>query len=122
LLVFLSGKKAFTVDGRVLNAFSSTDERLLGANPLNDVAAKPFIIAAKNAGLKGYDSFMSFIVLMGFDLLGTYPLPSELRGNITARLYIVLYSLGNDGKIGTAEDFFKSYLALPVVLFIWTCG
>jgi amino acid transporter len=24
--------------------------------------------------------------------------------------------------VGTAEDFFKSYLALPVVILFWICG
>jgi amino acid transporter len=33
-----------------------------------------------------------------------------------------LYPLGNEGKIGTAEDFFMSYLAAPVVIFFFICG
>lgn len=49
---------------------SSTDERLLGANPLIDVAASPFVIAAKDAGLKGYDSFMNFIILISVVSIG----------------------------------------------------
>lgn len=41
---------------------------------------------------------------------------------LMAQFYTALYPLGNDGKIGTAETFFMSYLALPVVLFFWACG
>lgn len=49
---------------------SSTDDRLLGANPLIDVTASPFVIAAKDAGLKGYDSFMNFIILISVVSIG----------------------------------------------------
>lgn len=41
---------------------------------------------------------------------------------LIAQFWTALYPLGNEGKIGTAEDFFKSYLALPVVLVFWLCG
>jgi amino acid permease len=206
------------------------DERLLGANPFIDVAASPFVIAARDAGLYGYDHFMNFIILVSVISIGnsgvyggsrtltalaeqgyapkifTYidksgrPLFSTILilvfgclGYVTlassgavvfdwllalsglaalftwgsiclahirfrsawkyhghtldeipfkavggvygswvglvlivlvliAQFYTALYPLGNEGKIGTAEDFFKSYLALPVVLFFWVCG
>lgn len=49
---------------------SSTDERLLGANPFINVAASPFVIAAKDAGLTGYDSFMNFIILVSVMSIG----------------------------------------------------
>ncbi|KAG9235172.1 putative amino-acid permease inda1 [Amylocarpus encephaloides] len=49
---------------------SSTDERLLGANPFINVAASPFVIAAKDAGLNGYDSFMNFIILISVISIG----------------------------------------------------
>lgn len=49
---------------------SSTDERLLGANPLIDVNASPFVLAAKDAGLKGFDSFMNFIILISVISIG----------------------------------------------------
>jgi amino acid transporter len=39
----------------------------------------------------------------------------------TKQFYTALSPLGVDG-IGTAEDFFKSYLALPVVLLFFVCG
>jgi yeast amino acid transporter len=49
---------------------SCEDERLLGANPFIDVAASPFVIAAKDAGLIGYDSFMNFIILISVISIG----------------------------------------------------
>lgn len=49
---------------------SSTDERLLGANPFINVAASPFVIAAKDAGLWGFDSFMNFIILVSVISIG----------------------------------------------------
>ncbi|KAH8819255.1 amino acid permease/ SLC12A domain-containing protein [Xylogone sp. PMI_703] len=210
---------------------SSTDERLLGAgNPLIDVATSPFVIAAKDAGLKGYDHFMNFIICISVISIGnsgvyggsrtlcalaeqgyaprffTYidkagrPLPATIAilvfgclgyinlsasgpvvfdwllalsglaalftwGSICmahirfraawkyqghtvdeipfkavfgvwgswlglllillvliAQFYTALFPLGNNGKVGTAEDFFKAYLALPVVMFFWVCG
>ncbi|KAG0649076.1 Amino-acid permease inda1 [Hyphodiscus hymeniophilus] len=209
---------------------SSTDERLLGANPLIDVTASPFVIAAKDAGLKGYDSFMNFIILISVISIGnsgvyggsrtltalaeqgyaphffTYidksgrplwstiailifgclgyinlsasgpvvfdwllalsglaalftwgsicfahirfrsawkyhghtldEIPFKAIGGVygswcglilillvlIAQFYTALYPLSAEGELGTAEDFFKSYLALPVVLFFWACG
>lgn len=49
---------------------SSTDERLLGANPLIDVAASPFVIAAKDAGLRGYDHFINFVICVSVISIG----------------------------------------------------
>ncbi|PMD21552.1 putative amino-acid permease inda1 [Hyaloscypha hepaticicola] len=208
---------------------SSTDDRLLGANPFINVAASPFVIAAKDAGLIRYDSFMNFIILISvisignsgvyggsrtltalaeqgyapkifayidrsgrplfstiailvFGCLGYVNLSAtgpvvfdwllalsglaalftwgsiclaHIRFRIAwkhqghtldeipfkamfgvwgsyaglilivlvliAQFYTALYPLGKDG-IGTAEDFFKSYLALPVVVLFWVCG
>ncbi|RFU27730.1 hypothetical protein B7463_g8606, partial [Scytalidium lignicola] len=210
---------------------SSTDERLLGAgNPLIDVATSPFVIAAKDAGLKGYDHFMNFVICISVISIGnsgvyggsrtlcalaeqgyapklfTYidkagrPLPATIfilefgclgyiklsasgpvvfdwllalsglaalftwgsiclahirfraawkyQGHsvgeipfkavfgvwgswlgliliflvLIAQFYTALFPLGNHGKVGTVEDFFKAYLALPVVMFFWVCG
>jgi amino acid transporter len=36
------------------------------------------------------------------------------------QFYTAISPIGED--IGTAEGFFKSYLALPVVMFFWFCG
>ncbi|TVY81157.1 Amino-acid permease inda1 [Lachnellula suecica] len=209
---------------------SCDDERLLGASAYVDVAASPFVIAAKDAGLIGFDSFMNFVILVSvisignsgvyggsrtltalaeqgyapkvftyidksgrplfstmailiFGTLGYISLASkgsevfdwllalsglaalftwgsicvahirfraawEHQGHtldeipfkavfgvygswfgliliilvLMAQFYTALYPLGNGGKIGTAESFFKSYLALPVVIFFWFCG
>jgi amino acid transporter len=48
----------------------SDDERLLGASDFIDVAASPFVLAAKDAGLKGYDSFMNVIILVSVMSIG----------------------------------------------------
>lgn len=48
----------------------SDDERLLGANPLIDVSASPFVIAALDAGLIGFDSFMNFVILISVISIG----------------------------------------------------
>ncbi|EEP81481.1 amino-acid permease inda1 [Uncinocarpus reesii 1704] len=48
----------------------SDDSRLLGANPLIDTNASPFVIAAVDAGLKGYDSFMNVIILVSVFSIG----------------------------------------------------
>jgi len=207
---------------------SSNDERLLGSG--FDVNTSPFVIAAKDAGLNGFDHFMNFIILvsvisignscvyggsrtltaladqgfapgifsyvdkagrplfstaiiLAFGGLGYITLAADggtvfdwllalsglaalftwgsiclahirfrsawkYQGHtveeipfravfgvygswvgfilvilvLIAQFYTALYPLGNDGKIGTAEGFFKSYLAAPVVLFFWACG
>ncbi|OAA58470.1 Amino-acid permease inda1 [Niveomyces insectorum RCEF 264] len=49
---------------------SSTDGRLLGANPYADINASPFVIVGKNAGLKGFDSFMNVIILVSVLSIG----------------------------------------------------
>ncbi|KAL0937301.1 amino-acid permease inda1 [Colletotrichum truncatum] len=41
--------------------------------------------------------------------------------SLAAQFFVAIAPPGSDG-LGTAEDFFKSYLALPVVLFFWACG
>jgi len=209
---------------------SANDDNLLGANPLIDVNASPFVLAAKYGGIPRFADFMNFIILvsvisignsgvyggsrtltaladqgyapkifsyvdkagrptfstaliLAFGLLGYVNLsasgplvfdwllalsglaalftwgsiclahirfrsawkyqghtldeiPFKAVGGVygsyvglliivlvlIAQFYTALYPLGNDGKIGTAEDFFKSYLAMPVVLFFWACG
>jgi amino acid transporter len=39
---------------------------------------------------------------------------------LVAQFYTAVSPIGAD--VGTAEGFFKSYLALPVVMFFWLCG
>lgn len=46
------------------------DDRLLGANPFIDVAASPFVIAANDAGLIGFDSFINVVILVSVISIG----------------------------------------------------
>ncbi|GAB7353415.1 hypothetical protein MBLNU459_g3887t1 [Dothideomycetes sp. NU459] len=46
------------------------DERLLGANPLIDVSASPFVIAANNAGVPGFGSFINAVILCSVVSIG----------------------------------------------------
>ncbi|XDG02749.1 hypothetical protein ABKA04_002364 [Annulohypoxylon sp. FPYF3050] len=48
----------------------SNDEHLLNATSSNDVAASPFVLVGKYAGLKGFDHFMNFIILVSVISIG----------------------------------------------------
>ena len=48
----------------------SDDDRLLGANPLIDVNASPFVLVAKDAGLVGFDSFLNVVILISVISIG----------------------------------------------------
>ncbi len=48
----------------------SDDERLLGANPYVDAQASPFVLAARDAGLIGFDSFMNVVILVSVISIG----------------------------------------------------
>jgi len=206
----------------------SDDDNLLGANPLIDVNASPFVLVGRYAGLKGFDSFMNVVILVsvvsigvsgvyggsrtltalaeqgyapkifayidrsgrplfsvcavmifgalayvnlnadgptvfdwllalsGLAALFTWgsiclahirfrkawahhghtldEIPFKAVGGVVgsyiglgliflvlaAQFYTAVSPIGED--VGTAEAFFKSYLALPVVLFFWACG
>lgn len=41
---------------------------------------------------------------------------------LMAQFYTAVAAPIGESGLGTAESFFKSYLALPVVLFFWACG
>lgn len=41
--------------------------------------------------------------------------------SLLAQLFVAIAPPGTS-DLATAEDFFKAYLALPVVLFFWACG
>lgn len=41
---------------------------------------------------------------------------------LVAQFYVALFPPLNDGEMSDAAGFFKSYLALPVVIFFWVCG
>jgi yeast amino acid transporter len=49
---------------------SSTDERLLNAENAYREGTSPFVLAAKDAGLIGYDSFMNVVILVSVVSLG----------------------------------------------------
>ena len=49
---------------------SSTDERLLNAENRYRDGVAPFVLAAKDAGLAGYDSFMNVVILVSVVSLG----------------------------------------------------
>jgi len=46
------------------------DPELLGGNPYADVHASPFVLVGKNAGLKGFDSFMNVVILISVLSIG----------------------------------------------------
>jgi len=46
------------------------DDRLLGANPFIDVNASPFVLAANNAGLTGFDSYLNVVILFSVISIG----------------------------------------------------
>lgn len=49
---------------------SSTDERLLNSdNPYKD-GTSPFVLAVSDAGLKGYDDFMNFVICISVVSIG----------------------------------------------------
>lgn len=49
---------------------SSTDERLLGAKNAYQEGTSPFVLAVKDAGLKGYDSFMNVVICVSVISIG----------------------------------------------------
>lgn len=92
----------------------STDERLLGANPFIDVAASPFVIAAKDAGLKGYDSFMNFVILVSVISIGN----SGVYGG--SRTLCALAETGYAPKMFSYVD--RAGRPLPATITILVCG
>merc|ERR1719252_106546 len=136
----------------------SDDERLLGANPYVDAQASPFVLAARDAGLIGFDSFMNVVILVSVISIGNSGVYGGSRtltalaeqgyapkifayvdragrplvSTITIIAFGALAYLGvaesdvaiwpPGGGVNDAEGFFKSYLALPVVMFFWACG
>ncbi|ORY63912.1 amino-acid permease inda1 [Pseudomassariella vexata] len=76
---------------------NSEDERLLGANPYAD-GASPFVLAVKDAGLKGFDSFMNVIILVSVLSIGV----SAVYGG--SRTLTALAQQGYAPKIFTYVD------------------
>lgn len=92
----------------------STDERLLGANPFINVAASPFVIAAKDAGLRGYDSFMNFVILISVISIGN----SGVYGG--SRTLCALAETGYAPKFFSYVD--RAGRPLPATIAILLCG
>ncbi|KAM0250794.1 hypothetical protein ACHAP5_002011 [Fusarium lateritium] len=105
----------FYVVGLLLVGFlvDSTDERLLNAGN-NNPSASPFVIAASNAGLKGYDSFMNVIILVSVLSIGV----SCVYGG--SRTLVALAQQGYAPKFFAFID--KSGRPLPAVVSIIAIG
>ncbi|KAL8653796.1 MAG: hypothetical protein Q9226_003696 [Calogaya cf. arnoldii] len=86
-----------------------TDERLLGSG-LSDSQASPFVIAAKDAGLIGFDSFMNVVILVSVISIGN----SGVYGG--SRTLTALAEQGYAPKFFTYID--KSGRPLFSVIFI----
>ncbi|KAF5670000.1 amino-acid permease inda1 [Fusarium heterosporum] len=105
----------FYVVGLLLVGFlvDSTDKRLLNAGN-NEPSASPFVIAAANAGLKGYDSFMNVIILVSVLSIGV----SCVYGG--SRTLVALAQQGYAPKFFSFID--KSGRPLPAVVSIIAIG
>lgn len=93
---------------------NSNDDRLLGANPYADVNASPFVIVGKNAGIKGFDSFMNVIILVSVLSIGV----SAVFGG--SRTLTALAQQGYAPRIFTYID--RSGRPLPSVAVIILFG
>ncbi|KAF5979506.1 putative amino acid permease NAAP1 [Fusarium bulbicola] len=105
----------FYVVGLLLVGFlvSSKDPRLLNAGN-DDPSASPFVIAAANAHLKGYDSFMNVIILVSVLSIGV----SCVYGG--SRTLVALSQQGYAPKFFSFID--KSGRPLPAVVSIIAIG
>ncbi|KAF4342160.1 amino-acid permease inda1 [Fusarium beomiforme] len=92
---------------------SSTDPRLLNASN-DDPSASPFVIAAANAHLTGYDDFMNVIILVSVLSIGV----SCVYGG--SRTLVALSQQGYAPKIFSYID--KSGRPLPAVVSIIAIG
>ncbi|EHA56226.1 amino-acid permease inda1 [Pyricularia oryzae 70-15] len=92
---------------------SSTDDRLLSSNPYAD-GTSPFVIAAKDAGLVGFDHFMNVIILVSVLSIGV----SCVYGG--SRTLTALAQQGYAPKVFTYVD--KSGRPLASVFVIIACG
>ncbi|EOD44355.1 Amino-acid permease inda1 [Neofusicoccum parvum] len=90
------------------------DDRLLGANPFINVAASPFVIAANDAGLKGFDSFINVVILISVVSIGL----SGVYGG--SRTLTALAEQGYAPKIFTYVD--KAGRPLWSTIAVILCG
>ncbi|KAM0550249.1 hypothetical protein ACHAPJ_009098 [Fusarium lateritium] len=74
----------------------STDPNLLSSGSYASSNSSPFVLVGKYAGLQGYDDFMN--------------------------IYVAIAAPVGEIGLGTAEDFFKQCLALPIILAFFICG
>ncbi|KAI3531380.1 amino acid permease [Colletotrichum abscissum] len=93
---------------------SSNDENILGADNPYAEGTSPFVLAAKYAGLNGYDHFMNSIILVSVLSLGV----SCVYGG--SRTLTALAQQGYAPKIFTYVD--KSGRPLPSVAVHLVCG
>ncbi|EXM18653.1 hypothetical protein FOTG_13348 [Fusarium oxysporum f. sp. vasinfectum 25433] len=105
----------FYVVGLLLVGFlvNSQDPRLLNASN-NEPSASPFVIAAANAHLKGYDSFMNVIILVSVLSIGV----SCVYGG--SRTLVALAQQGYAPRFFSFID--KSGRPLPAVVSIIAIG
>ncbi|KAG7127930.1 Amino-acid permease inda1 like protein [Verticillium longisporum] len=93
---------------------SSRDERLLNAKNPYAEGTSPFVLAAKDAGLKGYDTFMNLVICISVVSIGV----SCVYGG--SRTLSALAHTGYAPKIFTYVD--KSGRPLVSVLFLLAWG
>lgn len=77
------------------------DDNLLGANPLLDVNASPFVLVGKYAGLKGFDDFMNVVILVSVLSIGVSAVYGGSR-TLTAmaqQVRIIMYSFGMNSTL-----------------------
>ncbi|EEP81219.1 amino-acid permease inda1 [Uncinocarpus reesii 1704] len=90
------------------------DKRLIGSGGYIDVTASPFVIAAKDAGLTGFDSFMNVIILISVLSIGN----SGVYGG--SRTLTALAEQGYAPKIFTYIDRAGRPLASTVTLIAFS--
>jgi len=93
---------------------ASNDENLLGAENPYAEGASPFVLAARYAGLNGYDHYLNVIILISVLSIGV----SCVYGG--SRTLTALAQEGYAPKVFTYVD--KSGRPLPSVLVILICG
>ena len=94
---------------------SSTDERLLGADPYGNSAASPFVLAGQYAGLAGFDSFMNVVILVSVISIGN----SGVYGG--SRTLTALAEQGYAPKIFAYIDRSGRPLVSTVLILAFSC-
>lgn len=97
--------------GLLINA---DDQRLLGANPIVNISASPFVLVGKYAGLRGFDNFMNVVILVSVLSIGV----SSVYGG--SRCLTAMAQQGYAPKLFTYID--RSGRPLPSVITIIAFG